>query len=207
MSGTNAAVKDATTETKPNQKNDTNSLVDRIIGRLKEAKRRFLVGLKRKPQNIPLLAVIVSFIWYSFNLTDITFATTRLQGNNMGLTGFAIMLFSTLAIVCCMNAYPYRKPVNKGMLVLLFIMINIILFCDIHYLLSIADKRFMYSTMEGADKITQTKTVTIVHTILIIITNNLILTLPFYSKWIRKFNTSIEVAEVEEMEAIDISGE
>ena len=87
------------------------------------------------------------------------------------------------------------------------IMINIILFCDIHYLLSIADKRYLYSTMEGADQITQTKTVIIVHTVLIIITNYLILTLPFYSKWIRKFNTSIEVAEAGEMEAIDISGE
>ena len=207
MSGRKATTKDSNVKKESERKDVLKTFSAWMIRKLKETKRRFLVGLKRKPQNIPLFAVIISFVWYSFNLSKITFATTTLQGNSMGLTGFAIMLFSTLAIVCCLNAYPYRKPVNKRMLVLLFIMINIILFCDIHYLLSIADKRYLYSTMEGADQITQTKTVIIVHTVLIIITNYLILTLPFYSKWIRKFNTSIEVAEAGEMEAIDISGE
>ena len=82
--------------------------------------RKFFVALKRKPQTIALVAVTVAFIWYSFNLTVISFTTTRLQGNNMGLTGFAVMLFSILAIVCCMNAFPYRKKANVPMLVLTF---------------------------------------------------------------------------------------
>ena len=81
-----------------------------------------------------------AFIWYSFNLSVISFTTTRLQGNNMGLTGFAVMLFSTLAIVCCMNAFPYRKKVNTPMLVLLYAMLAIVLVCDIHYIGCISDK-------------------------------------------------------------------
>ena len=102
--------------------------------------RKFFVSLKRKPQNIPLVAVTLCFIWYSFNLTTISFTTTRLQGNNMGLTGFAIMLFSTLAVVCCLNAFPYRKKVKIPMLVLLYVMLAIVLYCDFHYIRCVTDK-------------------------------------------------------------------
>ena len=55
--------------------------------------RKFIVALKRKPQNIPLFAVTICFIWYSVNLSTISLTTSRIQGN-LGLTGFAIMLLS-----------------------------------------------------------------------------------------------------------------
>jgi NAD/NADP transhydrogenase beta subunit len=170
--------------------------------------RKFIVALKRKPQNIALFAVIVSFVWYSFNLKVISFTTTRLQGNNMGLTGFAIMLFSTLAIVCCLNAFPYRKKVNKPMLVLLFLMIGIVLFCDIHYLNCIADKLASGIITEASlPEVVQARDVMRVHIILLAVSTFLIVTLPVYRKALRKINTSVEVEENGEMGAIDISGE
>ena len=170
--------------------------------------RKFFVGLKRKPQNIALTAVIVSFIWYSFNMTVISFTTTRLQGNNMGLTGFAIMLFSTLAIVCCLNAFPYRKKVNKPMLVLLFVMIGIVLFCDVHYLNCIADKLNAGTiTVESLPEVVQARSVMTVHIILLGISTLLVVTLPVYRKLIRKINTSVAVESNGEMAAIDISNE
>lgn len=170
--------------------------------------RKFFVALKRKPQMIALTAVIVAFVWYSFNLTVISFTTTRLQGNNMGLTGFAIMLFSTLAIVCCMNAFPYRKKTNMPMLVLLFVMLGIVLFCDVHYLRSVMDKVASGTVnSDNLPEVGQAQTVMKVHIILVIVSAFLAATLPVYRKLIRKINTSIEVEANENMETIDISGE
>lgn len=171
--------------------------------------RKFFVALKRKPQNIPLVAITLCFIWYSFNLTTISFTTTRLQGNNMGLTAFAIMLFSTLAIVCCLNAFPYRKKVKIPMLVLLYVMLGIIIFCDVWYLWSVTGKIASGIIKSESDlvRILYGKTVMIVHVILVAVSTVLVVTLPFYSRLIRKIRTSIEVAENAEMEAIDISGE
>lgn len=180
----------------------------KIAAGCREIFRKFIVALKRKPQNIPLFAVTISFVWYSANLSTISLTTTRLQ-DNMGLIGFAIMLLSTLMIVCCMNAFPYRKPVNKSMLVLLFIMVNVVLACDIVYIMKIVEKLYRLNDFKPDDqvRILQARTVMIVHAVLVKISNDLILTLPFYSKWIRKIKTSVEVAETGEMEAIDISGE
>jgi glucan phosphoethanolaminetransferase (alkaline phosphatase superfamily) len=171
--------------------------------------RKFFVALKRKPQNIPLVAVTISFIWYSFNLSTISFTTSRLQGNNMGLTGFAIMLFSTLAIMCCMNAFPYRKPVHKPMLIILFVMLGIIVFCDIHYLGCIAEKMDAGIIKDPIvmDRSTQARGIMTTHVVMIGISALLIATLPVYRKLIRKINTSVDLAEGTEMAEIDISGE
>ena len=171
--------------------------------------RKFFVALKRKPQNIPIFAATVCFIWYSVNLSEVTNTIYLTPGNNIGLTGFAVMLLSTLAIVCCMNAFPYRKPVHKPMLVLLFIMLAIILFCDIRFILHITEKldANYYSDADKMNTAIRTKGIMITHTVMIGISALLVATLPVYSKWIRKIRTSVEVAENAEMEAIDISGE
>lgn len=171
--------------------------------------RKFFVALKRKPQNIPLFAVTVCFIWYSFNLTTISFTTTRLQGNNMGLTGFAVMLFSTLSILCCLNAFPYRKPVKKPMLALYFVLTAIVAECDIHYILCVAGKIADEVIKNEADlaRIYQAKSIMTAHLVMIGVAVLLVATLPVYRKWIRKIKTSVEVAENGEMEAIDIRGE
>lgn len=172
--------------------------------------RKFFVALKRKPQNIPLVMVAVAFIWYSLNLTVVSYTTTRLQGNNMGLTGFAIMLFSALAFVCCLNAFPYRKKVKIPMLILLFVMLALLMVCDIHYLNCIIGKLAdpaVVITPESLPEVYQARKVIEVHIIMLIVCWILVATLPEYTYWIRKIRTSVEVAENAEMEAIDISGE
>ena len=185
-----------------------NAFFRKITQGIRELIRRFFVAIKRKPQNIPLTAVLVAFVWYSFNLTVISFTTTRLQGNNMGLTAFAIMLFSTLMILCCMNAFPYRKKVHKPMLVLLFIMLAIVLECDFHYLKCIAMK-IDAGGIEGSamPNVLKAREVMNTHVIMLAVSILLVATLPLYRKLIRKINTSVEVEETAEMEAIDISGE
>ena len=60
--------------------------------------RKFIVSLKRRPQNIPFLIYIIAFCVYSLNLTNISHTTARILGKNMGLYGFITMLFSILLI-------------------------------------------------------------------------------------------------------------
>ena len=100
---------------------------------MKEFFRKKMVGLKRKPQTIALVVLVVAFLYYSLNLTQISNTTAKVQGPGMGLSGFVTMLFSILSLVCFMNAFPHRKKVNIPMLVLMFIMIGIIIYCDIYY--------------------------------------------------------------------------
>lgn len=178
---------------------------------LKEAFRKFLVSLKRRPQMIPLVVLLIAFLEYSMNLTVISNTTAKIQGSGMGLCGFATMLFSILSMVCFSNAFPHRKKVNVPMLVLMFIMFGIILFSDVTYL------NAMYAAVMRADnpiKVTM-NTVYIAyaeyylqrHIEILCVTIVLIVLLPVYSKWIRKIKTSVEVEGNAQMGAIDISGE
>lgn len=100
---------------------------------LREPRRRFFVSLKRKPQNIPMVVLTLAFVLYSFNLTHISNTTALIQGANIGLTGFATMLCSVLMLVCCLNAFPYRKKTNIPMLVIMFVLVGVVLFCDYYY--------------------------------------------------------------------------
>lgn len=100
---------------------------------VKEFFRKRIVALKRKPQIIALLVLLVAFVYYSFNLTHVSDNTAYIQGKGMGLSSFVIMLFSVLAMVCFLNAFPHRKKANVPMLVLLFVMLGIVFGCNLYY--------------------------------------------------------------------------
>ena len=76
---------------------------------VKEFFRKQIVTLKRNPQNIPMAMLLISFVYYSLNLTNMSNTTAKIQGVGMGLCQFCIMLFSLLSIVCMLNAFPKRK--------------------------------------------------------------------------------------------------
>ena len=179
-----------------------------VIAGRKEPHRRFLVALKRKPQNIPLAILAIAFVVYSFNLTHISNTTTLVQGPNMGLTGFVTMLGSILMLVCCLNAYPYRKKIKKPMMILMFIMIAVIMFCDCHYYNCIVSA---LTREEGAiaatADVTAAKNVVCVHFLILLIGAAAAAFLPLYAKLIRRIRTSIDVEGNEDMAAIDIAGE
>ena len=105
----------------------------KFIRGLKEFIRKRLVSLKRKPDMIALLVLGVAFVYYSLNLTNVSDTTAKIQGPGMGLSGFVTMLFSVLALVCCLNAFPRRKPTNIPMLALMTVMLGAIVYCDIYY--------------------------------------------------------------------------
>ena len=179
--------------------------------KVKESVRKFIVNLKHRPQNIPLVMLVITFLYFALNLTHISDTTAKINGANMGLCGFAIMLFSILSLVCFGNSFPKRKPINKPMYILMFLMFGVILWADTTYM------NTAYAAVTRPDNpiaITEnTRYIALAinnlqtHRVLLIISIVLILLLPIYSKLIRKINTSIEVEAGEEIEEIDISGE
>ena len=178
---------------------------------MKEFFRKKMVGLKRKPQTIALTVLAAAFIYYSLNLTQISNTTAKVQGQGMGLAGFVTMLFSILSLVCFMNAFPHRKKVNIPMLVLMFLMVGVIIYCDIYYsgritnAITRADNPIDPTGINGY--ISTAANMLKVHMIILIVSAALTALLPVYAPLLRKVNTSIEVAANEDMGDIDLRGE
>ena len=183
----------------------------RIGAGLKEAWRKFLVAIKRRPQMIPLTVLVVAFLVYSLNLMHISDTTAKIQGAGMGLSGFCTMLFSMLSMVCFMNAFPYRKKVNKPMLILMFVMLAVVIYSDVYYL-----GRIDAALTRAANPITITASTLYIayaqwyirmHIIILAVAIVLIVLLPVYSKLIRKIKTSVEVTDNGAMGEIELSGD
>lgn len=175
----------------------------------KEFFRKQIVTLKRNPQNIPMAMLLISFVYYSLNLTNMSNTTAKIQGVGMGLSQFCIMLFSLLSIVCLLNAFPSRKKPVYPMVALTFIMFGILIYADIHFCngimaaLTRAESPIILdvNTLYIANAYNMLQT----FMVLIGITAALVLTLPIYSKWIRKINTSVDVEDNGDMAQIEIS--
>ena len=178
---------------------------------LKEMVRKFIVALKRRPQMIPLVTFVIAFLVYSLNLSQVSDTTAKLQSSGMGLAGFAVMLFSMLSMVSFMNAFPYRKPVHKPMLIIMFVMNAIIIAADVFYLNTI---NAVQGNPETAVKITletayieYARYYLTVHIVILAIAIVLTVLLPVYSKLLRKINTNIQVEGNAEMGEIDLAGD
>lgn len=173
-----------------------------------ETLRKFVVSLKRKPQNIAMAALVVSFLVYSLNLTSISNTTAKIQGTGMGFTGFCTMLFSILSFVCFINAFPYRKKANVPMLVLMFGMFAIVTGCDWYYLgaISRAITR-AESPISPVDfpYVAKAQVMLHWHMVLLGVTTLLVITLPVYRKALRKIKTSVDVEDNGRLDAIDIT--
>ena len=178
---------------------------------MKEFFRKRMVALKRKPHMIPLVMLGLAFIYYSFNLSQISNTTALINGPHMGLAEFATMLFSALGLVSFLNSFPHRKKANVPMLVLTFVMIGILIYCDIYYggriTAAITREESPISPTGKNAFVAVAQGVVNTHTILVIIGAALLALLPAYAPIIRKINTNIDVAGNSEMGAIDISGE
>ena len=178
---------------------------------IKERVRKFLVALKKNPQAIPLVALCVSFLQYSLNLTDISNTTAKIQGANMGLSAFVSMLFMILSFVCMLNAFPKRQKPKIPMIILMVVLYGAIIFSNIHYLSRID------AAIYRAENPIQITTSTIyiynayntisVNIVLVAITVALVILEPVIAKLLKKINTSIEVEGSGDIANIDISAE
>lgn len=173
-----------------------------------ESLRKFIVSLKRKPQNIAMAALVISFLVYSLNLTSISNTTAKIQGSGMGFSGFCTMLLSILSFVCFLNAFPYRKKVNVPMLTLMFVMFAVVVGCDYYYLGCITRALTRAeSPIRAADfpYIAKAQSTLYAHIILLGVTTLLVVTLPLYRKALRKIKTSVEVEDNGKLDKIELS--
>lgn len=173
--------------------------------------RKIMVGLKRRPQLVCIIALCLSFGYYSFNLTSVSNTTAKIQGNGMGLCGFCTMLFSILSIVSCLNSFPMRKKANIPMLILTYFMIGVVIIADIKYRSIVVDA---VTRAENPIVITDTTMyiyrsakMLYTHIIFLCVSVVLIALKPVYAKLFRKVNTSVNVEDFGKMDAIDISEE
>ncbi len=179
---------------------------------IKEFFRKRMVALKRKPETIPGIVLVVTFLIYSLNLRIISDTTARINMTGMGLAGFAIMLLSILSFVCFLNSFPHRKNVNIPMLVLFFVMQIIVAVCNRFYLSRIS-LAIINEGAKAADMLKKNVFIAKayqmlgVHFIFIIVTVALVALLPLYSKLLRKIKTSINVAGNDSMGTIELSNE
>lgn len=179
-----------------------------FLAAVKERIRKLFVSLKRKPHIIPGLVMAYAFLLYSLNMTDISDTTARIQGQGMGLCGFATMLLSILSFVCFLNAFPHRKKVNIPMLLLMFVMFAVIIFCDYHYIGRILNAvNRAQNPIQITDYISKAYSMLNTHMIVIIVSASLIVLLPVYSWLLRKINTSIDVEGNESMGELELSEE
>ena len=170
--------------------------------------RKIVVSLKRKPETIAMVVLVIAFLVYSLNLTYISHTTARIQGPGMGLYGFITMLLSMLSFVCFTSSYPRRKKPNYMMIGLMFVMFAIIVFCDIKYkgLITNALTRAENPIAEE-DYITKAAKALNAHIIILIIGAALVALRQVYAKMIRSIKTSIDVEDSGNMAAIDIAGD
>ena len=176
---------------------------------MNEMLRKLIVSLKRKPQTIAMLSLVIAFLVYSLNLTAISNTTAKIQGSGMGLCGFTTMLLSILSFVCFLNAFPYRKKVNMPMLVLMFAMFAIVIFCDGFYMRAI---QYAVTRADNPIAITETtayisKAMSILktHIAALCVTIVLIVLMPVYKKWLRSIKTSVDVEDNGQLDAIEIN--
>lgn len=171
--------------------------------------RKKIVFLKRSPQTIPMVMLLASFLVYSFNLTAMSNTTAKIQGSGMGLCQFCIMLLNLLSMVCMLNAFPQRKKANIPMVVLMFVMFGIILFCDIRY-----SGAIMAALNRAESPIKLDSTTAYIATaynmlntyaVMLGVTAALVLLLPVYRKLLRKINTSVDVEDNGSMEEIELN--
>ena len=180
----------------------------------KEFIRKFLVSIKRKPQNIAMFILLVGFVFFSLNLTSISDTTALINTANMGQCEFCIMLFSILSFVVLLRSFPKRQKVKVPMLALSFLFLGIIIFMDVVYLTRInealtrEENRIIIDYASGTNMfISNAWNTLIVYLIFVAVVVFLLATLPIYSKLLKKINTSIDVEGNTNMTAVDLASD
>lgn len=182
--------------------------------RIKEFFRKFLVSLKRRPQNIAMFVYIVGLLIYTLNLTSVSNTTAYIQKTPMGLCGFVAVLFSVLGFVCMINVYPKRQKPKYVMLVLFFIMSACIIVADIVYGARLNEGIDAHlATFTTAEQIAQFKIkysycytvrgMLIAHMIIVAVSAVTFAVSPLIGKALKKIDTSVKVEYNSDIGTID----
>ena len=199
--------------------------------KVKEWFRKFCVNLKRKPQNIPFIFLAAITVYNLISLTKFSDAVINYASGEpwIGLMVFINTLFSILILVAFLNTFPkLKKPkskivftmtesgvklnVNILFLVVMAVMAIAMIVCEVIYY-NIITPFYIKNYVEFTGTIDQTakalvnstRTLSLVHIILLAIYLVLFFTLPLYRKLIMKINTSVKLeSATENLKEIDI---
>lgn len=180
-----------------------------ILAAVKEKCRKFIVSLKRKPQLIALVFILLSSLLYLCFLGTFSQVVDANSGiSNSGICIFANTLISILILPLFLNAFPKRKKPRIVYIVFVFVLLAALIALDVllyyninsHFVaLGVSLKRF--------PMVLQTYTDLIVHMVFVGISVLAFAFLPLYKKGINKINTRKNLAENKLSEEIDTSAE
>jgi hypothetical protein len=177
----------------------------------KEKVRKFLVALKKNPQAVPLLALCAAFLQFSLNLTNISNSTAKIQGKNMGLSAFVVMLFLILSFVCMLNAFPKRQKPKLTMIAVMLVLYTAVILMDLNYAkcINLALNREISPIVitKETEYIKSALSTVKTNVILVAVTVICVLLEPVFAKLFKKINTSIDVEGSGDIQSIDISEE
>ncbi|MDE7167441.1 MAG: hypothetical protein K2O28_01170 [Clostridia bacterium] len=172
----------------------------------KEWFRKKIVALKRKPQNIALLFLAVSTIYFMLSLFKISQAiyevyTQEGVETSIGICIFVTTLLSLLVLVSFLNSFPKRKKPNIFFIVLVFLMIGAMIACDIVFYVQMSDILALPALQGATDtiaKVTTGQLYVIVHVALVGVSAVVFALLPAYRLLINKINTQVELESATE---------
>ncbi len=177
---------------------------------IKEWARKKVVGLKRSPQSIVLVALfITTALWLIWLFTFSNTINTNSAAEWCGLVVFVNTLVSILILALFGSAFPKRKKPNIIFITLLFVFMAVIIACDVVYYIQMKDYVYGKSNLTQAvlntmPYIEKSLRLAIVHIVLVGICAFLLATLPLYKRLINMINTKKEVASNEIKEVIDV---
>ncbi len=172
---------------------------------MKEFFRKQLVKLKRRPQTIPLVFIVLSCIVYTFSLTvhsnTVIYCSVSTNSSRMiPLFLFCTTLASILAIFTYTTAYP-RNKVKIVMLILVYVMFVGQAVMDVLYIV-IVKSRVQDFILAGTKNIPayiqDSISNVIVHLVMIGLTLISMILMPVYHKLLLKIDTTVENEETKE---------
>lgn len=173
---------------------------------MKEYMKKQIVNLKRAPQRIPLVILVVCCMIYTFSLTEHSNASMYVSSNIVALYVFIITLTSMLAIFSYMNAYAGGKKRNRMLIIAVFLVL-LQVFLDVLYL-----RIMFYETMYRENPVPVTVDIaasinmTMVHIGSLIVALAAIFLKPVYHRALLKVDTStldVEESNIRDTRSID----
>lgn len=182
---------------------ETKIRTEQKSSKFKEWCRKKIVGLKRAPQNIPLIILLATTIYFMLVLFNISQAinASASETKATGICLFVTTLLSLLSLVSFLNAFPKRKKPNIFFIVLVFVMVAVQIVCDVVYYIQMQDclaginnpeTSTMYATVNSAQPYV------IGHIVMLGVSAVIFALLPLYKMLINKINTKVELESATE---------
>ena len=172
-------------------------------GKVKEWFRKKVVALKRKPHTIALFVLAVTTIYFMLSLFKLSYALSTCDDiyvKASGICQFVVTLLSLLVLVSMLNAFPKRKKPNIFFIVRVFLMLAVMVACDVVIYIETAyifDPSISVS-VDDISKIQPARPLLIGHMVLLGVSAVVFALLPVYKRLINKINTKVQLESATE---------